>query len=94
MIYRVSPFGCLVLTFIAAYLFFELKLYNVIFALFLLFLAYRIFCLAKIKMLTMQNEHEKNYEPKTGETYKVCPRCGKDVKRSAKRCPHCGSDFT
>ena len=44
----------------------------------------------KIYLLVAENKLKKgNYEPQTGEVYKVCPYCNSKVKITERTCPNC-----
>ncbi|MBQ2644462.1 hypothetical protein IJG14_02670 [bacterium] len=86
---QISPIGCLLWTFLFAWLFFKLKLYYVLGIIVLIAIIYNFYKKTRVKIKEYKEEKEKNFEPEIGEVYKVCPYCGKDVKRSARLCPHC-----
>lgn len=86
---QISPIGCLLWTIFLVWIFVALKLYIVVGILIIIALIYNFINNARRKYEIHQAEKEKNYEPEMGEVYKICPYCGKDVRRSAKICPHC-----
>jgi len=93
MYYVTSPLGCLIWTILLIWVFFALKLYYVVFFIILFAIIYNIFKRIKIKIQNQKIIDEMNFEPKMGEVSKICPSCGKDVRRSADVCPNCGYKF-
>ena len=93
MTLRLNSFGCLLVFILCVYLFFELKLYYVAFATLCVLLSVYLYLRIKEILEKKHIEQEKNFEPEVGETYKICPHCNSECKRSAEFCPNCKYKF-
>ncbi|MDD3237489.1 MAG: zinc ribbon domain-containing protein [Candidatus Gastranaerophilales bacterium] len=92
--YKFQIQGCLpVLLILGLLLFIALKLWFLIAIVVFIYLIKNFIAKLNINIELKKKEKEANYAPNKGEVYKVCPVCGKNVKRSAEKCPNCGSDL-
>lgn len=88
--YRFEISGCLTFLVIFLIVYFIVKelwwlILGVIFLVIVYYYANLIYRTISEKKL----KDEQNYNPKSGEVYKVCPYCNTKVKVSTKTCPCC-----
>lgn len=88
--YRFEIQGCLTIFFvICIFIFLIAKLWWLIVGLSVIGIVYYYSKLAYENISQNGLSDNKNYEPKEGEVYKVCPSCNAKVKVSATTCPRC-----
>ena len=86
MIFRVTP-GCLSALFLLILFILFFKLWVFLFLLVLIIPFVKNCC--QILKETKEKEKRLNYEPKDGETYKICPYCSTKLRRDETFCFNC-----
>lgn len=90
--YKIELKGCLPILLITFFIIFiAFKLWFLIVLIFLFFIFKNTIMEIIHNIRQKQLEKEMSYHPEKGEVYKICPYCGRNVKRSCEKCPNCGN---